>query len=347
MKDLFLNKRINEKEIAQKKLILKSYPRRCLVTLCSRCNLNCIMCEVKEAKWEIPQKAIEEIIGLFPYFENILWQGGEIFLLDYFENIFRVAAQYDNLRQTIVTNGILINERWAEKLVRGNVELFFSIDGVTKSVYEHIRKGAQFSQIMKSIEMINSARSRFINERMSFKLHAVIMKSNYQDLEKFIDFAHEYNFDAVHLIPLWGNLNSQENIYNKDNDSALEYIESINSLIEAKAKNYKIQLLNFLPKNDKNYQDAAKEPSKENINQLSNGDLFCYFPWQQLNIDPGGNVRPDCLCLKPIGNITEDSLEKLWNNRVMQNYRKRIIENNFAGFCPENCIIGQKTKKLK
>ena len=37
---------LNEEEIKNKKIVLKSYPKRLIVTLFTKCNFRCIMCVV-------------------------------------------------------------------------------------------------------------------------------------------------------------------------------------------------------------------------------------------------------------------------------------------------------------
>jgi MoaA/NifB/PqqE/SkfB family radical SAM enzyme len=305
------------------------------------------MCEVKNSRWEIPRKTIEEIMELFPYLESIVWQGGEIFLLDYFENIFDEAVKFNDLKQTIVTNGLAIDERWAQKLATSNIELAYSIDGTTKEVYEHIRQGAKFESIIRSLNTIREAKMKFGSLHMSLRMHVVIMRSNYHQLEGFIDFAKEYGFDAIHLIPMWGNLNSQENIFHQRDESALGHISAVSNIIEEKAKKYNIQLLNSLPRNNLRHNNNNRQEDKVNCTKKDEDMLLCQLPWQQLNIDPGGAVRPGCLCLKPLGSILEDSLKDLWNNAVMQNYRKKIIDRDYHGWCIPQCLSGQISNELR
>lgn len=266
-------------------------------------------------------------------------------MLDYFEEVFDEASKFVNLKQTIVTNGLFITEGWAEKLVRSNVELVFSIDGVTKEVYEKIRVGAKFEDVLRRIKIVTEARKRAPGKIMSLRLHVVIMKSNYQELEEFIDFAKEYEFDAMHLIAIWGNPESEENIFHRKEGEALTYISALKDKIEEKAKRFNIELLNSLP-DGKGTLEASIPEAK--INAHAKGDeLFCRLPWQQLNIDPGGGVRPGCLCLRTVGNILEESLLDVWNSTEMQTYRKKIINKEYVSWCNPGCLSGQISKGLR
>lgn len=341
-----VNKRLNDEEIQQGKIKLDSFMRSLIVTLSSRCNIDCIMCEVKRTKWDIPQKRIQEIIELFPYLESVSWQGGEPFLLEYFEEIFDQASRYADLKQTIVTNGILITETWAEKLVKNSVELTFSIDGITKDVYEPIRVGAKFDDVICSLKMIREARNKYDSGRMSLRLHVVIMKSNYHQLEDLVDFAKEYGFNAVHIISMWGNLDSEENIFYRQEKEPLDYIRNIREKLEEKAKRYNIHLLNALPNTPDLSNGSLPSNDTSSSKEANNKRLLCYLPWQQLNIDPGGGVRPGCTCLKTVGSILESSIKDLWNNEPMQEYRGKILEGDWQLLCDPNCVKGQALKEL-
>jgi MoaA/NifB/PqqE/SkfB family radical SAM enzyme len=346
------NKALNEQEIRERKTKLDSFMQRLIVTLSSRCNLNCIMCEVRRTKWDIPYKVIQEVVDLFPYLESIIWQGGEPFLLEYFGEIFDEAAKFEHLKQMIVTNGLLINEAWAQKLAKNNVELTFSIDGVTRDVYEHIREGAKFDRVIRSLRMIKDASSKNDSRKMSLRLHVVIMKSNYHQLGDFMDFAKNYGFDAVHLISMWGSQNREENIYYHQEKEPLDYIESLRDKLEEKAKEFNIELLNSLPRTVDNSTNPVVSnnnhcPEEDNSNDL---EISCLAPWQQLNLDPGGGLRPGCLCLKSVGTVFEGKLKDLWNNESMQFYRKKIMEKEFGSLCNPTCLsvqISEQKKKLK
>jgi MoaA/NifB/PqqE/SkfB family radical SAM enzyme len=347
------NRDLNEEETRQKKVKLDSFPQKLIVTLSSRCNLDCIMCEVRRTKWDIPYKTIQEVVDLFPYLESVIWQGGEPFLLEYFEEIFDEATKFDNLKQMIVTNGLLINEAWAHKLARNNVELTYSIDGVTKEVYEHIRGGAKFDRIIRSLKMIREARKKNESRKMSLRLHVVVMKSNYHQLGDFMDFAKEHGFDAIHLISMWGSQDREENIFYNNEKEALDYIESVRYRLAEKAASLNIGLLDSLPHPVScatNSDGSASQDSCSDKDNKVDIEISCLMPWQQLNVDPGGKVRPGCLCLKEIGSILTSKLMDLWNNEAAQSYRRGIMERDFELFCNQTCLsvqISEQTKRLK
>ena len=173
----FGNQLLNELEISQKKLVLQSKPRIILITLTNRCNLNCPMCGRGDKIWEISSQIRNEILRWIPFLELITWQGGEVFLSDSFKSLFEKARLNKNLKQIIITNALLIDEGWAEKLVlSNNVDLTISIDSVNKKTYEYIRRGAKFEGLIKNLNLINRIREKH-SSKMQLTLRCTIMKS--------------------------------------------------------------------------------------------------------------------------------------------------------------------------
>lgn len=178
------NKVLNEIEITRGNTVLESKPRRLGITLTTRCNLRCVMCKIRETPWDLPEKAVGDIIRFFPYVRYIMWLGGEVFLSKHFEALYEEAAQYPHLKQAIFTSGVLIDDRLAQKLVNKNTMLSFSIDGFTKHTYEYVREGARFESLLKSIDLINRYKRRYNNStrgssRYITGINFTVMKSNY------------------------------------------------------------------------------------------------------------------------------------------------------------------------
>lgn len=349
MNNIFLdNKRLNQSEIEERKVVLKSKVTSLVVTLTTKCNISCIMCEEKLIPWDIPETILQEVIGLFPYLEEIIWQGGEILILDYFEQLLEEANRFPDLHQSIITNGLPITEKLAEKLVRNNVELTLSIDAPTKELYESIRRKAKFQELIANIKLINSLRKKHNFKNMSFRMHTVIMNSNYQELEKFVDFAKEYEFDALHLMPIWGNLNSQENIFYHKNEEALNYIKENIGKTEKKAQEYNLNLLNSLPYKGNSEKGRPNENVKTgDYSRSENNSLLCYMPWKRMVINPAGYICPACHCRQMAGNVSEATLSDIWNNKAMQAYRQKIVDGNYEDLCNPDCVKGVISEELR
>ncbi|MBU1125641.1 MAG: radical SAM protein [Candidatus Omnitrophica bacterium] len=347
---MFYNMVRNEADISSKKIELGGNVRALTVTLTNKCNLACIMCKTHYKPWDLPVKCIEEIVGLFPYLERVMWQGGEVFLYEGFREMLKEAARFP-MRQIIATNGILINRELAEILVKSNVELTFSIDGATKEVYEHIRQGARFEQVLASVEWINQMRETY-NPTMQTRLNVLVMRSNYHQIEGFLDFAKKYRFTTVFFNSTGEDFqNARENVfcYARD-DEVVRYLDTIRNKVACKAKEYGIRLENWLPTpgfldkaQAETHSSQISSQEKEAVPQEKKNILLCHAPWQRMYVDCGGTVRPDCLCPtdRPIGSITENTFAQLWNGEKMKEYRSKILSNQAEGFCNPDCVFGR------
>lgn len=352
--DTFIrNKVLNEIEITQKKIVLESKVRAMVAMIINKCNLSCIICHIWKSSWQASAKTMEEIVGLFPYMEDIAWEGGEVLLMKGFDEIMKEASRYKHLKQVLFTNGLTLNEKVIERIINGRVDIVFSIDGVTKETYEHIRKGGKFEHLIRNLKLIKQAKEASAGKIATY-FNSIIMKSNYLEVEKFVDFAKEYNFNAVTLTPIRGCF-GQENIFENNDAVALEYLKKAMPGVTKKAYDYGVILNNWIPgiravNEEQENSDIknGKEADCRNPGVQQKNGMICYAPWQRLVLDSEGQVRPFVFCLdKWIGNSDKSSLEEIWNGEAMQEYRKRIINRDYQGLCQPECISGQVAEKIR
>jgi MoaA/NifB/PqqE/SkfB family radical SAM enzyme len=338
------NKQYNQQEIAQAKIILGSRARRLVVVLTSKCNLDCIMCERGTRNFTLPKTVVEQIVEFFPYLDSIMWQGGEVFLVDYFKEFFLKAARYKNLIQEINTNGLLITPEWAEILTKANVRLILSIDSTDKYIYEYIRKKAKFETLIQNLILLKEARIRFDKKGAVNVINVVVMRSNYQALDTFVDFALKYGFSSINFMYMVGGNCPQENIFDPLDNKVIAYLKkSIPKIIvksNASGINVNCQFAEYLIE--------TKVPVGDNASSVCLSALFCSMPWRSLSIDGarGGKVYPERLCLKPVGELSKNTLKEIWNNEKMQLYRKRITRGELVNWCNPNCIKGIVNKNF-
>jgi MoaA/NifB/PqqE/SkfB family radical SAM enzyme len=339
------NRRLNEREFEQGKIVLESRPRELLVILTTRCNLDCIMCTREVSNKVLPEEVAFKVAALFPYLETINWQGGEAFCVDYFQKLVKEAGRHPNTNQWVTTSGILITKEWADTLVRSNVFLCLSIDGVTRSTYEYIRRGAEFDALCRNLDYLNDACDRF-GRRIRLELHATVMRSNYRELDQFVEFAKRFRFDQINFKPVLY-VSEGENIFVPPDPAALDYLRKTKSVVFQKGAEQGVSISWSLPDPNPGRHFPALADQRAN-GFVSRSDApfagpGCKKPWKKVLIDISrhGHAFPECYCMIPSGNILHDSLEEVWNGPGAQEYRRRLVENRTRGFCSEACVSGQ------
>ena len=347
--DFKYNILLNEKEIAEHKLYLESKPRTMLIAVTTKCNIKCLMC-TRDKIWDIPEHVKNEIVTMFKYLEVVVWQGGEVFLYKHFFELLTLSKINENIRHIIITNGLFFTDKWIDLLLSiKNLDLTVSIDGTTKDVYEKIRIGASFEKLNENLARFYN-RKKQVDSNISLTLRCAIMRSNYKQIVDFIKFAVKYGFNIVIFAPVQ-NLYTDENIWNNLTDEMNDYIYEQYIIAEKLAKQNNINVITWLPvrkretscvKNNNDAVDTQQNIEDENKNNenAKERDIMCFRPWKQVVLNVDGFITPECLCQKQITTIEKlKSFSEIWNCDIMQEYRKKLQENNYE-WCNKDCISG-------
>lgn len=332
------NKTLNKREVDEKKLVLQSKPLKLGIIVTDRCNLSCIMCPSirKKGVNSLSRHAIENVYEALPYLERINWQGGEFFLIDYFKDVFRHMKDYKNIIHEITTNGLLLDEEWISLFLDLRVGLIFSIDSVVPETYQHIRRGGDLNKLIKRINFLNEM-EQYFKIKPEKKITIAVMRSNLTELELFVDFAARYNFSTIIFHPVHPIMetNLEEDIFSNATPEVAHFLGHKMKNVKKMARDRNIAISDSLPRM------GLGRNRKVEMKNRSSHQLFCSWPWASMWVDAcrEGNVYPDCMCSRELGNISEDGILKFWNNDTMVAYRKNILDRNM-GLCVKNCTSG-------
>lgn len=328
------NRLLNENEIKADKIVLDSKPRVLVPVLTNKCNLRCIMCSrIRLNKfYTLSFKLMKKLYKLFDYLEEIELQGGEVFLVDYFKELYHEIGKYPNIYKRIVTNGLLIDQELADILAKiGNLELTYSIDAVTKETYEKIRAGGKYSDLIRSLELINNANKKY-SSNVKLRINATVMKYNYKEMEKYPEFCKKYNIENIRFDFMRPDVLPQEDIILSRDEHHTPLLCKIVEEMENKCKEMNIGFhCAFKPL-------ITSYSNKTNVDCNSN-KFKCKLPWKKMFVDIDGFIYPDCICQESIGNIA-DPIEEVWNSERMQLYRKNISNGSIDGWCSKHCVDG-------
>src|SRR6476660_1103964 len=131
---------------------LDGLPVEYIVETTAKCNLYCPMCPRethKQPKEDMADEIFERLVtGAGESAEHMMLIGLGEPLLDpkIFDRVEYCAKH--NISTLLSTNGTLLDETSAEKLLNGPLEhITLSFDGSTKESFEYYRKGARFERV--------------------------------------------------------------------------------------------------------------------------------------------------------------------------------------------------------
>jgi len=104
----------------------------------------------------------------------------------------------NNIKYSILTNGLLFKEfsKKVPHIIENLEQLGISIDGASKTTYEKLRLGGNWEKINANLKFISELKKQ---HNFIFRLHFVVQKENYHEMEKIIELGQKYGVDRVWL----------------------------------------------------------------------------------------------------------------------------------------------------
>ena len=345
------NQMLNEREITEGRTVLKSSPNRLTVRLTNQCNIRCSMCVMPDDKpWSVSPKTISEVKEMTPHLSDLQWQGGEPLIVAGLPGLIESGAKNPHLSQNIITNGLLIDRKWAELLVRCRVHVRISIDGADQEMFEKIRCGGQWEKLLAGISCFNEERVRQNQPYVRLELHMLVMRSNYHQVAKMVDFAHEHRFDILDLSHIVIGANPViEDIFERGTKETWAELQRQRALAAEKAARYGLRFGDNLPFPPAGMLDDSKSASVPQDAapkaEPAIPPFHCLSPWKLLIIREGGGLVPNWHCIREgrhmdIGHCEKQSLMEGWNSPAMQEFRQRILARSQRGKCTDFCLSG-------
>lgn len=322
-------------------------PIRATIEITYDCNLHCQMCYLNPIKnkngekEEISVDQIQEVINKMPPKTLIGLTGGEIFTKPYIFDLINYAAK--NHYCNIVTNGTLINQSIAKRIVASKVLVIgISIDGPEK-IHDQIRgRKGSFRQSLNAIKLIVAEKKRQKKHNPKIDVKIVILPENYQHLWTIYELCQSLGVDFFTLSVLKTSpIQLSPPVLPVIPESFYKNLKQPNEKIDIKIlakqinrieKNKSRVKIRFYPRKlSARLQDYYS--GKTNILDYSS----CTFPWTSFNISPKGDLFP-CISLG-VGNIKDQSLRSIWNNKKMRSFRQKLKRNKVFPACHGCCNL--------
>lgn len=310
-----------------------------------RCNWRCKHCY--QENYDTPELNLQQMKEILDQYVALIkkWQlpkkratlyltGGEPFLRDDFLPFLEMVRKRSvNFRWTILSNGSLLTEDIAKKLKELEPANFqISLEGLEKT-NDKIRGRGSFQKIIRAIELLDKAK---VPIRISFTLS----RQNYKEIKElaFQLASLGVSWLAVRRIVPFGS--GGENLKNlvlepQELRDTYREIEKINN--ELKQKKFSLRVLGGC-------ENAVFNDEISSCELMSYGQCGI-IGGRILALMPNGDVL---ICRRfpiKIGNILEESLEKIYYSPLYESYRGENEDVPLECYpCPirESCSGGAK-----
>lgn len=344
------NLRLSQMEYQQRHVYLYSRPRCLGLVLGNACNIDCVHCyQPKNGDNLLRPKAIarelrRELMAFYPYLSTLRIQGGEVFAIRGFADLVEdVAQSADRPILSISTNGTLITEEWAERLVRtpfSNVTV--SIDGGTRQTYNRLRRGADLDDVLANIDRIQRWKRKLRSEMPYMDSFFVIMRSTFREIPQYLELMHQHGMMDVALQTMELTTENQGRTPTLEADEAIverSEIAELHAILRQVLPRYRrcfrmIRISGLQTLLEQNGMDAAflEEGEKSlypDSEGLSDGAFeLCPNPWTTLFVVENGDVHL-CFISEAVGNLYAESLSSIWNSQNAIAKRSNMIAGRY------------------
>jgi len=191
-KSCFLSK---QPETKTGKVNVADYPERIGLYYGDICNIRCKMCTGDfSSKIMLDNEILQKNID-WRGFRNIMLFGGEILCMAKAKEFYLWLTQTMRKKVNIYTNGILIDDKWAEHLVKGSDWIYISVNAATAETYKKVC-GAEFQKAIDNIKRLISFKKR-LGLKTEIIYNFTIIRENLHEAAEAIRFADNLGCDIM------------------------------------------------------------------------------------------------------------------------------------------------------
>lgn len=162
------------------------------------CNARCCMCDFwKNSEMEITEEQFEHVREKTGSIEMIRFTGGEPLLCKKLPKYIKKCHD-QGIKTSVITNGLLLNEKLEELVESGLDQIIISIDGCTPEIHNKIRgvKG-----LLEKIEQVLN-RIRIEYPSLHTRVNTVVSDRNLHNLPELALWLDEHHVEQWSIIPI-------------------------------------------------------------------------------------------------------------------------------------------------
>jgi tetratricopeptide (TPR) repeat protein len=174
----------------------RDYPRTLHILIGTFCQLSCIMCrQDHRLKIALKNEMLKKNID-WSRIEDVTFQGGEVLAIPSAKEFLIWLTEKMQKKIKLVTNGLLVNREWAERLARGSEWIEISVNAASKKTHEFVNKGSDFDRVIRNIKMLVDSKRRH-SIKTEIRFHFTIVPENVQEIAQAVEFADRLGCDLI------------------------------------------------------------------------------------------------------------------------------------------------------
>jgi len=300
---------------ADKDGYVPDFPLTVTIELLNRCNLTCVMCYTENHRLPKATLTLDEIQRIFDETSEhdgpavLLGMGSEAMIYKDIGEVLDIAKDSQVMDLFFLTNGTLLNEKIAERLVDSGVaRVMISLDAVTPETFEKIRGKNQLAMIEKNVEKLLEIRDRKGSELPVVRLSFCVQPLNAHEREAFeekwkgkVDFLDFQVLQDFSMVDQMGG------------------------------------------------DEMLDDQTRQAIDAMTKEEAFCHHFFGYLNIWSNGDITPCCTYYGKnlvFGNIRETTLAEVWNGENMEALRRQFLSGKINDNC-KVCMLKREHKTME
>lgn len=289
----------------------------------STCNFRCKMCLMSEVSGHRPpnmtfenfKKSIDEQYGLV----EVKLQGlGEPLLCGDFFKMAEYVVSRDIWTRTTTNASLLHRDDAYKRLIDvGLGEIQISIDGATKAVFESIRVGSDFEQIVKNVKLLNDYAEKK-GELWKTSCWMMVQKENMDEMEAVLRLAASLKFTRF-------TYQMSMSDFGKDNWKLVNGEKTVNHLVSPERMEYLTDLGGQL---------GVRVGFWDNQGNYREGER-CAWPFSRAYITADMEVSPCCLYWdQSVCNMGSAlNFERTWTSETYRQFRSAFLNGRVPDIC--------------
>jgi len=323
------------------------------VDITRRCNLSCQGCQYHSSQirktlhknynvdfisLDLVEKLCSDLPNLDTHEVFLLGQG-EPLLHPHIDKIISSFKQSGCLVQ-LFTNGTLINESKARMLVASGLDVLrVSLWATNNKEYEKCYPGTNPEKMQKTFDGIRSVHNiKIKHDRIHphIILTTPLNRHNWKSIKERVRLAYSLGCNGVmfDIYQHWGEFKSDALSSDEISELCLK-LSGLRADLEQLSLKHNIDeiLLRY------------------SLGETAWRSLPCYAGWFHTRIHVDGRILPCGACTLSLGNLTENSLTKIWNGSEYRSFRNKMLSSqgtlSFSDHCYcDWCCLGKTNFRI-